>query len=138
MKTKQWDIDLKDGWWMSLMMENTPQRYTRTPSRLFVGSADFHHDHYEVTFHMELWMYEYDRHSKQYRVYIDTWGEDDKGTVLDNTFVERNFFFHAPCSDEFVEETLVRQWEAQHMDYLSRANATRLDKPWWEQEEKAG
>lgn len=138
MKAIQWDIDLKDGWWMSLTLHGTNERHLGKPGRFSVGSAEFRHDNYEVTFRMDLWMYAYDRHSKQYRVYVDTWAEDDKGKIIDNTFVERNFFFHAPSSDEFVEETLVRQWEAQHMDYLSRANATRLDKPWWEQEEKAG
>lgn len=132
------EINLKDGWYASVVAFDKPRQSNYEPSRFHMGSVDVQHDQYETTFHMEMWMYDYDRQSNQYRIYVDTCAKDFEGVIIDDTLVSRNFFIHGPCSDEFLCESLARQWEAQHADWIAGANAIRLAEPFWESERKTG
>lgn len=132
------EISLQDGWYASVTVVLKPRPSMQEPSKCPMGSVDIQHDQYETTFHMDLWMYDYDRQSKQYRIYVDTCAKDLEGEIINDTLVWRNFFIHGPCSDEFLCESLARQWEAQHAEWIAGANAVRLERPFWEKVEKAG
>lgn len=131
------EISLQDGWYASVTLLHKPLSMYEQPARLVVGSAVITHDLYETTFHMDLWMHEYDRHSKQYRIYVDTYAKDFEGEIVQDTYVTPAFFFHGPSSDAFLCEKLARHWEAQHAEWIAGANALRLARPVWEMKENA-